>query len=80
MQNRLVGRRHCAQVWIYLDGTAVIRQRGSRRDRGGLNRLITPEEVAAAKVHGRPMSPPGDFAPPSNRCCAIVLRQAPSGR
>ena len=56
----------CPRVPIYLDGAL-------RVDSRGVDRLVTPAELAALEVYPRPVSLSDDFAPPSNRCGAIVL-------
>ncbi|WP_419165834.1 carboxypeptidase regulatory-like domain-containing protein [Candidatus Palauibacter sp.] len=63
----------CPRVPIYLDGALQVDSRGVDREEQDVDRLVTPAELAALEVYPRPVSLSDDFAPPSNRCGAIVL-------
>lgn len=63
----------CPQVPVYLDGSMIVAEPTSNRQRPELDRVVTPEELAGVEVYARSVSLPGDFAPSSNRCGAIVL-------
>ena len=72
---RLVSPRagRCSHVSVYLNGTLVMDGRAWDFEQGGVDDLAAPQEVVAIEVYLGPVSLPGEFAAPSNRCGAIVI-------
>ena len=65
--------RRCSHMSVYLNGTLVMDGRAWDFERGGVDDLAAPHELVAIEVYLGPVSLPGEFAAPSNRCGAIVL-------
>ena len=63
----------CPRIPVFLDGALAIDSRGVDREGQDVDRLVTPTELVAVEVYPRPVSLSDDFAPPSDRCGAIVL-------
>lgn len=72
---RLVSRRarRCSHASVYLNGALVMDGRAWNFDRGSVDDLAAPHEVAAIEVYLRSVSLPGEFTAPADRCGAIVI-------
>lgn len=65
--------RRCSHASVYLNGVLVMDGRAWDFERGSVDDLAAPHEIAAIEVYLRSVSLPGEFAAPSNRCGAIVI-------
>lgn len=68
--------RRCSHMSVYLNGVLVMDGRAWDFERGGVDDLAAPHEVAAIEVYLRSVSLPGEFTAPSDRCGAIVIWSA----
>ena len=58
---------------VYLNGVLVMDGRAWDFERGGVDDLAAPHEVAAIEVYLRSVSLPGEFTAPADRCGAIII-------
>ncbi|MYE35085.1 MAG: hypothetical protein F4X23_09565 [Gemmatimonadales bacterium] len=65
--------RRCSHMSVYLNGALVLDGRAWNFERGGVDDLAAPHEVAAIEVYLRSVSLPGEFTAPADRCGAIVI-------
>ena len=65
--------RRCSHMSVYLNGTLMMDGRAWDFERGGVDDLAAPDEIVAIEVYLGPVSLPGEFAAPSNRCGAIII-------
>jgi len=68
--------RRCSHMSVYLNGALVMDGRAWDFERGGVDDLAAPHEVAAIEVYLRSVSLPGEFTAPADRCGAIVIWSA----
>ncbi|MDE2662358.1 MAG: carboxypeptidase regulatory-like domain-containing protein [Gemmatimonadota bacterium] len=65
--------RRCSHMSVYLNGALVMDGRAWDFERGGVDDLAAPHEVAAIEVYLRSVSLPGEFTAPADRCGAIII-------
>ena len=65
--------RRCSHMSVYLNGALVMDGRAWNFERGGVDDLAAPHEVAAIEVYLRSVSLPDEFTAPADRCGAIVI-------
>ncbi len=65
--------RRCSHMSVYLNGALVMDGRAWNFERGGVDDLAAPHEVAGIEVYLRSVTLPGEFTAPADRCGAIVI-------
>ena len=72
--------RRCSHMSVYLNGALVMDGRAWDFERGGVDDLAAPHEVAAIEVYLRSVSLPGEFTAPADRCGAIIIWRGRTSR